>query len=224
MLVAALAAGCSHRVAARTRPVPQENPGVFHVVQPGETLYRIARAYDVPVESLQHENALADPGNVEAGARLFIPGAQRTRTTAAPVMEISARPVAAAREGPPRAAALQWPVKGVLFSPFGHRARDQHDGIDLAAPEGTEVHAAAAGTVLFAGKQRGYGNLILVGHPGDVVTVYAHNRENLVSVGDRVDRGAVIARVGRSGTATGPHLHFEVRVAARPRDPLPFLR
>jgi lipoprotein NlpD len=251
---ALLATGCAHRARhARRAPEPQAQPGAFHTVQHGETLYRIARAYDVPLESIARENGLEDPARLEPGARLFIPGAARALEVAPAEPPAAARdeatsergeaalPAARARGGNSRAvraqqsaasrrqkpeqrANLEWPVEGVLFSPFGARARDQHDGIDLAAPEGTPVRASLPGTVLFAGQQRGYGNLILVGHDGDVVTVYAHNRENLVRAGDRVAQGAVIARVGRSGNATGPHLHFEVRVAARPQDPMHFLR
>jgi lipoprotein NlpD len=130
------------------------------------------------------------------------------------------KPLDPATHGTP----LAWPAKGVLISGFGERERDQHDGIDLAAPEGTLVRAASSGTVLFVGTQRGYGKLVLLRHPGDIVTVYAHNSENLVKVGAHVLRGEPIARVGHTGNATGPHLHFEVRVASRPRDPLTFLR
>jgi lipoprotein NlpD len=119
--------------------------------------------------------------------------------------------------------ALAWPTLGVLISGFGERDRDRHDGIDLAAPEGTPVRAAEQGTVLFAGEQRGYGKLVLLAHGGDLVTVYAHNAKNLVKKGERVSRGEQIARVGHTGNATGPHLHFEVRVGARARDPLGFL-
>lgn len=117
-----------------------------------------------------------------------------------------------------------WPAHGVLISGFGPRENDRHEGIDLAAPEGAQVVAAADGTVTFAGEQQGYGNLVLLSHGKDLVTVYAHNARNLVVPGERVARGQVIARVGRSGNAEGPHLHFEVRVASRPRDPLGFLR
>jgi len=119
---------------------------------------------------------------------------------------------------------LAWPAKGVLISGFGERERDQHDGIDLAAPEGTLVRAASSGTVLFAGTQRGYGKIVLLRHAADIVTVYAHNAQNLVKAGMHVLRGDPIAKVGHTGNATGPHLHFEVRVASRPRDPLTFLR
>jgi lipoprotein NlpD len=213
--------------------------GVRHLVQPGETLWRIARAYAVPVTDLQRANELSDPAQLEAGTRLFIPGADRERAVSAvegpqarlePRRTPRASPAQIPRAGghalDPAAGGetLAWPVRGVLISGFGDRDREHHDGVDLACPEGTPVFAAGAGEVLFAGEQRGYGNLVLVGHAHGLVTVYAHNSENLVVQGDRVLRGEPIARVGRSGNATGPHLHFEVRVGTRARDPLGFLR
>jgi len=213
--------------------------GARHVVRPGETLWRIARAYSVPVADLQRANDLSDPTQLEAGMRLLIPGADRERTVPpadAPQARVDPRPGHRASPAQiPRAGGhaldpaaggepLAWPVRGVLISGFGVRDREHHDGIDLACPEGAPVFAAGEGEVLFAGEQRGYGNLVLVGHARGVVTVYAHNLENLVVQGDRVLRGEPIARVGRTGNATGPHLHFEVRVGSRPRDPLGFLR
>jgi murein DD-endopeptidase MepM/ murein hydrolase activator NlpD len=95
--------------------------------------------------------------------------------------------------------------------------------VDIAAPEGTEVRAAEAGTVLHAGALRGYGNVVILDHGGGLRTVYAHNRENLVRAGARVGRGQTIARVGQTGRATGPHLHFEVREDEIPADPLRYL-
>lgn len=243
ILVAALACACAHRKAAIARPAPlrpDEQRGVMHHVRPGETLWRIARTYDVPLESILAENALGDPSRLEEGTLLFIPGATRElRVPAAgeqPAARVEQRPshrigpsgIPRAGQHPLDAAAqgepLSWPAPGVLISGFGARERDQHDGIDLACPEGTAVRAALDGVVLFAGEQRGYGNLILLAHDRDLVTVYAHNSENLVRKGEHVSRGEEIARVGHTGNATGPHLHFEVRVSARPHDPLGFLR
>lgn len=146
--------------------------------------------------------------------------AQPARKAPTSIARAGQKPLDPAVHGTP----LAWPAKGVLISGFGERERDQHEGIDLAAPEGTLVRAASSGTVLFAGTQRGYGKLVLVRHAGDIVTVYAHNEENLVKAGAHVLRGEPIAKVGHTGNATGPHLHFEVRVASRPRDPLTFLR
>jgi murein DD-endopeptidase MepM/ murein hydrolase activator NlpD len=103
------------------------------------------------------------------------------------------------------------------------RAGKRHDGIDIAAPEGTPVLAAAAGSVIYAGEQAGYGAIVILKHEGGLVTLYAHNARLLVNEGDRVRRGEAIARVGQTGKTTGPHLHFEVREGTRPRNPLLFL-
>ena len=225
---------------APTAPSHQGQAGVFHTVKAGETLYRIGRSYGVPIEVLARENAIDDAAIIEEGRVLFIPGAHAQVAVPEPDQEqpIGARrsrrvqgqlPQATGHALDPAAhgSALAWPVRGVLFSGFGPRARDQHDGIDLAAPEGTPVLAAAAGTVIYAGEQRGYGQIVLIAHDGPlqgVVTVYAHNSRNLVASGDHVERGQPVAKIGHSGNATGPHLHFEVRVGARPHDPLGFLR
>jgi lipoprotein NlpD len=213
--------------------------GIHHRVQPGETLWRIARTYGVTVDELQRANGLSDPAQLEVGATLLVPGADRElvvpavdtpharmeprpphRSSPAQIPRAGARALDPASGGEP----LAWPVRGVIISGFGTRDREHHEGVDLACPEGTPVFAAAEGDVLFAGEQRGYGNLVLIRHPQDLVTVYAHNAQNLVAQGDHVLRGEPIARVGRTGNATGPHLHFEVRVGTRPRDPLGFLR
>jgi len=193
----------------------------------------------VPLEVLLRENALEDPTQLAAGTQLWIPGADRElsvppaqagsavarmstirRHSPSTIPRAGGRPLDPAARGEP----LAWPAPCVLISGFGERDRDHHEGIDLACPEGTPIRAADDGVVLFSGEQRGYGKLVLVAHDRDLVTVYAHNARNLVSQGDKVSRGEEIARVGRSGNATGPHLHFEVRIAAQPRDPLGFLR
>jgi murein DD-endopeptidase MepM/ murein hydrolase activator NlpD len=214
--------------------------GAIHHVHPAETLWRIGRTYGVPLEVLLRENALDNPAQLAAGTQLWIPGAARELPVPPPEVPaaIAARASPPRRPSPysiPRAGGrpldpaargepLAWPAPGVLISGFGERERDHHEGIDLACPEGTPVRAADDGVVLFSGEQRGYGKLVLVAHDRDVVTVYAHNVQNLVSRGDKVSRGEEIARVGRTGNATGPHLHFEVRVGTQPRDPLGFLR
>jgi murein DD-endopeptidase MepM/ murein hydrolase activator NlpD len=111
-----------------------------------------------------------------------------------------------------------------LTSLFGKRWGKEHEGIDMAAPIGTPVFAAAAGSVIYAGDQvRGYGNMVVIKHDGEIVTVYAHSSVLLVHTGDRVAVGQEIARVGDTGRATAPHLHFEVRRGEVPQDPMPFL-
>lgn len=124
---------------------------------------------------------------------------------------------------PPGRGALDWPVDGQVTSAFGPRGKTHHDGIDIAMPVGSPVRASAAGTVIFSGSLRGYGNTVILDHHGGLTTVYAHHRENLVSTGDAVRRGQVIGRVGESGRTTGPNLHFEVRRNKVARDPIAFL-
>ncbi len=98
-----------------------------------------------------------------------------------------------------------------------------HDGLDIAAPVGTPVHAAEGGTVIYSGRLRGYGNVIIVRHDEHYVTVYGHNSENLVREGDSVARGQVIGSIGASGHTTGANLHFEVRRDNLARNPLAYL-
>src|SRR5215470_15978931 len=107
---------------------------------------------------------------------------------------------------------LRWPVQGKVTSRFGPRGLFHlHRGVDIKAPKGTPVHAAAAGTVAFSGRQSSYGRVIKIDHPNGFRTVYAHNSSNFVRAGQHVNAGAVIGAVGQTGHATTNHLHFEVR-------------
>ena len=95
--------------------------------------------------------------------------------------------------------------------------------LHIAAPAGTPVWASAEGEVLYSGHQDGYGRIVIIQHEGQRVTIYAHNRENCVADGDRVGRGDPVALVGRSGGATSPYVHFEVREGAKTVNPRRFL-
>jgi len=120
--------------------------------------------------------------------------------------------------------ALAWPLQAPIASPFGPRGNGFHPGIDLAAPTGTRVGAAAAGRVVFAAYDpSGYGSLVEVAHGGGVLSMYAHLSTISVRVGQSVATGTRVGRVGSTGEATGPHLHFEVRVRGAAVDPVPSL-
>jgi len=125
---------------------------------------------------------------------------------------------------------FDWPLRGPISSPFGQRVhpvfrtRMFHSGIDIAAPRGTPVRAAAPGEVLFEGWMRGYGRVIIIDHGRNFSTVYAHLSETRVREGTIVGAGTVIGAVGDTGTTTGYHLHFEVREGSTARNPLDFLR
>lgn len=123
------------------------------------------------------------------------------------------------------APAPQAPSPGIVSSSFGLRTdpldgtKEFHKGVDIAAPEGTPVKAAAPGKVISSGWINGYGNMVEVDHGGGLVTRYAHNSRNLVSVGEEIQAGQPIALVGSTGRSTGPHVHFEVRRLGKPVDP-----
>jgi murein DD-endopeptidase MepM/ murein hydrolase activator NlpD len=124
--------------------------------------------------------------------------------------------------GTPSASGFIWPVNGVVTSGFGWRWGRMHEGIDIAAPSGTSIRAAAAGTVIFAGWMGGYGNLVIIDHGNGLATAYGHQSAIYVG-GGSVAQGTVIGAVGSTGNSTGPHLHFEVRVNGSPVDPMGYL-
>lgn len=124
-----------------------------------------------------------------------------------------------------------WPTQdeGYVSSSYGHRAspftgrRQTHTGIDIAAPRGTSILAAADGVVTFSGRMAGYGRVIVVTHGFGFKTFYGHNQKNKVRKGERVKRGQVIGTVGNSGYSTGSHLHYEVLVKDRTINPLKYI-
>lgn len=120
---------------------------------------------------------------------------------------------------------FRWPVKGRVISGFGKKANgERNDGIDLAVPEGTNVKAAESGVVIYAGNElKSYGNLVLVRHENGWVSAYAHNKDLLVKRGEKVQRGQVISRAGRTGGVDTPQVHFELRKGATPVDPMKHL-
>ena len=119
--------------------------------------------------------------------------------------------------------ALGWPADGLLSSTFGWRSRGWHSGIDIAAPIGTPIYASEAGVVIETSIESGYGLVVRIDHGDGLVTVYAHCNQFNVSVGDIVTRKTVIATIGMTGTTTGPHVHYEVRVNGQAVDPLGYL-
>ncbi len=123
----------------------------------------------------------------------------------------------------PSSSGLIWPVSGPVTSPFGMRWGRMHEGIDIGAAYGTPIHAAAAGTVIYAGWLGGYGNLAVIDHGGALATAYGHQSAIAVANGQQVSQGQTIGYVGCTGHCFGPHLHFEVRVNGTPVDPLGYL-
>jgi murein DD-endopeptidase MepM/ murein hydrolase activator NlpD len=214
---------------------------VVHVVETGQTLFGIARAYGVPLAILIETNRLKSPSAITPGQRLIVPGA------AAPLSVPPRRPLSEAQrrdllgslvetrepaEPPPGWAPpppsgpgeFIWPLEGPLNSPFGPRGRRWHAGIDIGSPRAQQVGAAADGEVSFAQATRtGLGNVVVLDHEGGFSTLYAHLAIILVREGETVRQGQPIGGVGTSGNATGPHLHFEIRHRGTPVDPQRYL-
>jgi len=209
--------------ACATRPTGPE-----HVVRRGESLYRLSLHYGVSVDDIRSANDIRDVTALQVGRRLVIPGTA-AEPPAASLTAIAqpreTRSVASVGRGgrARRETGLDfvWPVTGKLSSKYGRRGRGRHQGIDIPAKRGTPVRAAEAGRVIHSGGGLGdYGQVVIVKHAGRYSTVYAHNRRNRVRKGEFVERGQVIAEVGATGNASGPHVHFEVRRDRRPEDPL----
>jgi len=206
--------------------------GAWHVLRPGETIWRVARNYDTSVKRIVSANRIGDVRQVPAGTRLWVPGGHPPEGTG------SGTPAAIRglwrEKGPSRDQALadarkhgelrfRWPVEGRLTSRFGRRWGRSHEGLDLAAKPGTPVRAAESGRVIHASTLGSYGRVVVVRHSERYSTVYAHNRRLLVTRGDWVEKGDRIAEVGSTGRSTGPHLHFEVRRGRTPQDPILYL-
>lgn len=204
--------------------LPKKTQGIYHIVKPGENLFRIGKAYDLTHEELARINGIRDASQIHVGQRIFIPGATRqlpveiiTPVEVAPETVIIPRPL----DGEPER--FLWPVTGTINSGFGPRGSTFHDGIDIAAAEGTPIHAIDRGEVIYSDQLRGYGNIVIIRHSEGLVSVYAHNETNLVKQGQVVARGELVGRVGSTGRVTGPHLHFEIRRNNTAQNPLIFL-
>lgn len=212
---------CASRQASQLPSSVRRSQGIYHVVQPGENLFRIGKAYDVSVEELARVNGIRDASQIRAGQKIFIPGGARQL----PVETITPNSAPRSAPEPPDSALENFiaPLSGSINSVFGPRNGSFHDGVDIGAPEGTPVHAVAEGEVVYSNQLRGYGNMVIVRHVGGIVSVYAHNQLNLVHEGQKVERGEVIAKVGSTGRVTGPHLHFEIRKNNAAQDPILYL-
>lgn len=210
-------------------------PPRTHTVGPEDSVYLLSQRYAVSQYQLAEANGLEAPFELQVGQRLILPDAMDFSVLdAAP--DAQALNVAALTPAPSAPAApavrkrfvapsgtgpFRWPVEGEVVTEFGPADRGVHnDGVNIAAPEGTVVRAAARGTVAFVGRDiKSFGTLILVKHDGGVITAYAHLGEVLVGEGDVIEVGQQIATVGQTGKVSRPQLHFEIRKARKPIDP-----
>jgi lipoprotein NlpD len=228
LLVAAALFGCSSGAASRTASYRSYRSSLAngslptHTVASGETIYRIAREYGISPDRLMQANGVSDPRDLRVGQVLVIPENSAGFATASLVGASDSTDRWAIP--PPAERQFAWPVaSGTVSSPFGIRNGVMHDGVDISAPAGTPVNAADDGDVIYCGRLRGYGNVVILQHSQGYVTVYGHNQRNLVRDGEHVTRGQEIAELGSTGRASAPNLHFEVRSDNHPENPLAYL-
>lgn len=190
--------------------------GTKHTVKKGDTLKSISALYKGEVEDIASFNGILSTDQLEVGTVIIIPdGEMATPVTPKTTVKGKTKERTFGTNGPSYAGYYMHPVPGSRRSQGLHG----HNGIDMAAPIGTPVYAAASGTVIVSnvgGWGGGYGTYVVISHPNGTQTLYAHNSKNLVSVGQKVDKGEQIAKVGSTGRSTGPHVHFEVRGAKNP--------
>lgn len=185
-------------------------------VQPGDTLWNLARIHHTTVDALRDLNAL-DSDSLTAGQTLrLLPDMGAVPAPSTPV----AAAVLSSTD-------MIWPASGLITSYFGWRSlriggTNMHYGLDIDGITGDPIYSATAGVVTFSGWRGGYGNLVIV-EAGGTEYYYAHASALVASVGQIVQPGDLLARIGATGNVTGSHLHFEIRVNGTPVDPLPIL-
>jgi murein DD-endopeptidase MepM/ murein hydrolase activator NlpD len=195
-------------------------------VKVGATLQVPGTAAAMPAAEPARELAQESP----ATAKIINAPSERKVVAARSDQVSDAEPVAVSAAASPGASEatsgrFRWPARGRVIAGYGRRPDGtQNDGINLALPQGAEVHASEAGKVAYAGNElKGYGNLILIRHDNGWVSAYAHNDQLLVKRDDVVRRGQIIAKAGKTGSVDQPQLHFELRQGSKPVDPMPHL-
>lgn len=227
--------------------------GQKYRVSAGDTLYGIARRHGVTPQELADANGITDnnvklgqdlmiPGDGVSQTPVQVASIERKVRLQKSTIERSKKPVSRrvsksandkkikldkkiVRSPVSGKNRFMWPVDGKILSKFGRqKSGTVNDGVNLAVPTGTNVKAAEGGVVAYAGNElKGYGNLILVRHKDNWVTAYAHNSKLLVKRGDKVRRGQIIAKSGKSGSVYQPQLHFELRKGSKPVNPMKHL-
>lgn len=191
--------------------------GIKYTVKKGDTIKGIVSKYRSDLNEVLIFNDLTISSKISAGDVIIIPDAE-PETINTSRIAVSRQPVLNTirdADGPYYPGYYDRPIDG------GYKSQGLHgyNGVDLAAPSGTPIHAAASGIVIrsvMGGWHGGYGNYVIISHPNGTQTLYAHTLKNFVQVGDNVEQGQMIAKVGSTGRSTGPHVHFEVRGAKNP--------
>jgi len=221
--------------------------GIFYKIRKGDTLTKISQKYNTEIDIIAEHNNI-DGRKIIAGKKIFLPEAVEI-VKEEPVkikkynrIEENTEKIAANEKTKANSSdkikekpsigkvVLAWPIRGPITSGFGTRThpfsgdKKFHCGLDIGAEEGTVVRSAGEGTVIFSGWKDAYGNLLVISHKNNFITIYAHNSKILVDLNEKIKKGQKIALSGSTGAVTGPHLHFEIRKGIVPLNPLRILK
>lgn len=189
--------------------------GVRHQIKEGDTVSKIAKEYTVSTEDILDFNRIQEDEKLVTGNFIDVPGGVKKAPVTRP-REVVSQPISPVVYNNQTVSVASGyfirPVRG------GIRTQGLHgrNAVDIAAPIGTPIYAAADGQVVVSGWHGGYGYYIVINHPNNTSTLYAHHSRNLVGVGEWVKQGRIIAEMGSTGYSTGPHIHFEVHGAVNP--------
>ena len=202
---------------------PVGNKEVVYVVRKNDTLGEIAQCFKIGWHLIANRNKLKNPNRIAVGQRLVIPA--RTGRAAASSRRTGSKSASAPVRAPTRAKSginWTWPAKGKIIRKFSSRSSGKQ-GITIAGKTGQKIISAASGKVVYSGEGLvGYGKLVIVQHPNEFLTAYAHNDRLLVKEGQPVKRGQTIAQMGKTA-AESPRLHFEMRYRGKAIDPMKYL-
>jgi lipoprotein NlpD len=225
--------------------------GIYHTVEPGQTLYRIARTYKVEESRLASINNIKDPKQLKAKQRIFIPGATKKRivpatattgkkttassprktttttkttTVKSPTRKTTTRTKKTVSSTKPAKGIFVWPAKGKILNKFGKQGQKVYKGIEIDVKKGSTVTAAASGKVIYSGNAiPGYGNLVILEHSDSFFSIYGYNHKNLVKMDDFVGQGDKIALSGLPPNGQSARLHFEIRKGKSAVNPILYL-
>lgn len=215
--------------------------GIYYKIRKGDTLTGISQKFNTEIDKIAEHNNI-DGRKIIAGRKIFLPDADepvKKETPAANKHYTNSEnidKIAISAKSKEKTSAtggrvvLSWPLRGPITSGFGMRTHPLsgeerfHCGMDIGAEVGTVVRAAGDGTVIYSGWKDTYGNLIVISHKNNYLTIYAHNSRIFVNVNEKIKKGQKISLSGKTGAVTGAHLHFEIRKGIVPLDPLRILK
>jgi murein DD-endopeptidase MepM/ murein hydrolase activator NlpD len=202
--MAAVLCGCA---SIETKAPGEAEHSIYHTVEKGQTLWRIARMYNIDLQALLETNNIFDTTRIAVGQRLLIP--QKEKNWQGNFVEGN----------------FAWPLEGTVIAPYGKNLQGSlSKGITILSQQDQKVKAAEAGTVCFTCQDfKGYGKTLILCHSNNFQTVYSNLSEISVNLNDIVGTGAIIASAEKSAHYQGNLLHFQIRKDARAQDPLYFL-